>query len=45
MGEDWIIDMHQLEVPKGVKVTPIAQTSEAIAAELGGVATPYDCTK
>ena len=45
VGEDWIIDMHQLAVPKGVKVTPIAQTSGAIASELGGVLTPYDCTK
>lgn len=45
VGKDFILDMHQLAVIKGVSVTPLKQTADALARTLGGSARVYDCTK
>lgn len=45
VGKDFILDMNQLAVFKGMKVTPLKQTAAALAQTLGGTTHTYDCTK
>jgi len=46
VGDDFIIDMTQGAFPEALGApTPIAQTSAALADELDGTATAYDCAQ
>lgn len=44
VGDDFILDMHQLKPPKFVKPTPIERTSTRLARVLDASVIPYDCT-
>jgi hypothetical protein len=43
VGEDFILDMHQLRHPKFVTVTPMNRTATRLARVLDAAAIPYNC--
>ena len=45
VGEDFVIDIHQLRHPDFIKVTPLKRTATRLATALDATATAYDCNK
>ena len=43
VGEDFILDMHQLRHPEFVTVTPMDRTATRLARVLDAAAVPYNC--
>ena len=45
VGEDFVVDIHQLRHPDFIKVTPLKRTASRLAAAVDATAMPYDCSR